>query len=171
LFHKTDNSKYRLAAGSSMAAIVYSTSPSRVSSTSQNQYGSYGSVNSKTLHHPSQQHHHHTMHPSSSAAPPPLSIYQAKEHHSNYFLSHSRNYKRKSAVELLAETKSYYVKSENVLDRHQQLNARSNNTLSCECSFMSLSLSLLISSDRARVTVGFLIFLARENARLSHCSI
>ncbi|KAG5679340.1 hypothetical protein PVAND_008912 [Polypedilum vanderplanki] len=113
-----------------MAAIVYSTSPSRVSTTNQNQYGSYGSVNSKTLHHQSQQ-HHHTMHPSSSAAaPPPLSIYQAKEHHNNYFMS--RNYKRKSAVELLAETKSYYVKSENVLDRHQQLSARNagNNTLS-----------------------------------------
>jgi hypothetical protein len=121
-----------------MAAIVYSTSPSRVSSANQNQY--YASVNSKTLHHPQQQ-HHHTMHQSASAAPPPLSIYQAKEHHNNYLLSHSRNYKRKSAVELLAETKSYYVKSENVLDRHQQLNARSagNNTLSCELLLCSLS--------------------------------
>lgn len=124
-----------------MAAIVYSTSPSRVSAANQNQYGSYGSVNSKSIlsnqHHQTQQQqqHHHTMHPSASVVAP-LSIYQAKEHHNNYFLS--RNYKRKSAVELLAETKSYYVKSENVLDRHQQLNARSagNNTLSCEFSLL-----------------------------------
>lgn len=32
-----------------------------------------------------------------------------------------RNFKRKSAVELLAESKAYYVKSETVLDRHQHL--------------------------------------------------
>lgn len=32
-----------------------------------------------------------------------------------------RNIKRKSAVELLAESKPYYVKSENVLDKKQQL--------------------------------------------------
>lgn len=32
-----------------------------------------------------------------------------------------RNSKRKSAVELLAESKQYYVKSENVLDKKQQL--------------------------------------------------
>ena len=104
-----------------MAAIVYSTSPSRVS-VNQNQYGSYG--NKSIL---SNQHHHITGAPV---------LYQQqqqqiKEQHNNYFMSHSRNYKRKSAVELLAETKSYYVKSENVLDRHQQLNARSS-TLSCE---------------------------------------
>lgn len=49
-------------------------------------------------------------------------------------MSHSRNYnyKRKSAVELLAESKPYYVKSETVLDRHQQL-PRGSNTLSCKC--------------------------------------
>jgi hypothetical protein len=127
-----------------MAAIVYSTSPSRVSSASQNQYGSYGSVNKSILsnqHHQTPQ-HHHTMHPSISGAP--LSIYQGKEHHNNYFMSQSRNYKRKSAVELLAETKSYYVKSENVLDRHQQLSARGtgSNTLSCE-SFVSFHLSFI----------------------------
>jgi predicted ribonuclease toxin of YeeF-YezG toxin-antitoxin module len=125
-----------------MAAIVYSTSPSRVSSTNQNQYGSYGSVNKSILssqsHHPSQlQHHHHatavTMHPSASAAP--LSIYQGKEQHINnhYFTMSHRNYKRKSAVEILNQTKSYYVKSETVLDHHQQLGTRGGNTLSCEC--------------------------------------
>lgn len=121
-----------------MAAIVYS--PNRVSSsTNQNQYGSYSSVNksilSQTHHQPQQQQqqHHHIM---SSGAPPPLSIYQVKEHHNNYLMSHSRNYnyKRKSAVEMLAESKPYYVKSETVLDRHQQLNARGagSNTLSCK---------------------------------------
>lgn len=123
-----------------MAAIVYSTSPSRVSSsTNQNQYGSYSSVNKSILsqtHHQSQQQHHHVMHSGSASGAPPLSIYQVKEHHNNYLMSYSRNYnyKRKSAVEMLAESKPYYVKSETVLDRHQQLNARGsgNNTLSCK---------------------------------------
>lgn len=122
-----------------MAAIVYSTSPSRVSSsTNQNQYGSYSSVNKSILnqiHHSSQQQHHHIMHSSSgTSSGAPLSIYQ--EHHNNYLMSRSRNYnyKRKSAVEMLAESKPYYVKSETVLDRHQQLNSRGagNNTLSCK---------------------------------------
>lgn len=128
-----------------MAAIVYSTSPSRVSSSvNQNQYGSYGSVNKSMLsqtHHPSQlQQQHHHMHPGSTSGAPPLSIYQVKEHHNNYLMSHSRNYnyKRKSAVEMLAESKPYYVKSETVLDRHQQLNARggggNSSTLSCKLS-------------------------------------
>lgn len=106
-----------------MATIVYSTSPNRVvSSVNQNQYGSYSSVNKSVL---SNQHHHIT-------GAPPVMYQQGKEHHNNYLMSHSRNYKRKSAVELLAETKSYYVKSENVLDRHQQLNNARSSTLSCE---------------------------------------
>lgn len=127
-----------------MAAIVYSTSPSRVSSTNQNQYGSYGSVNKSILnsqaHHQSQfQHHHTTMHPMSS--PAPLSIYQGKDqHHGNYYTMSHRNYKRKSAVEILNQTKSYYVKSETVLDHHQHLGTLprgsgggGSNTLSCKC--------------------------------------
>lgn len=75
------------------------------------------------------------MHSGPSSGPPPLSIYQVKEHHNNYLMSHSRNYnyKRKSAVEMLAESKPYYVKSETVLDRHQQL-PRGSNTLSCKSS-------------------------------------
>jgi hypothetical protein len=117
-----------------MSAIVYSTSPSRVSA-SQNQYGSYGSVNKSILretHQQQQQQHHHVMH-SGPAPAPPLSIYQVKEHHNNYLMSRNYNYKRnKSAVEMLAESKPYYVKSETVLDRHQQLNSRGNNTLSCK---------------------------------------
>lgn len=49
-------------------------------------------------------------------------------------MSRSYNYKRnKSAVEMLAETKPYYVKSETVLDRHQQLNTRGAiSALSCK---------------------------------------
>lgn len=39
-----------------------------------------------------------------------------------------RNTKRKSAVELLAESKPYYVKSENVLDKKQQLLYQSMRT-------------------------------------------
>lgn len=39
-----------------------------------------------------------------------------------------RNTKRKSAVELLAESKPYYVKSENVLDKKQQLQYQSTRT-------------------------------------------
>jgi hypothetical protein len=124
------------------------------SSANQNQYSSYGSINKSML---SQSQHHHTVHPgSTSGGPPPLSIYQVKEHHNNYLMSHSRNYnyKRKSAVEMLAESKPYYVKSETVLDRHQQLNARSgggSNTLSCE---LSLRFSLF-----GFVFVFFLFFL------------
>lgn len=127
-----------------MAAIVYGTSPSRVSSSaSQNQYGSYG-ANKSILNqtHQQQQQHHHVMHSAPAPGPPPLSIYQVKEHHNSYLMSHSRsyNYKRnKSAVEMLAESKPYYVKSETVLDRHQQLNSRGNNTLSCKLSLNFIS--------------------------------
>lgn len=129
-----------------MATIVYS--PNRaVSSSSNPQYGSYGSINK--LH---RTEHHHMSSQSSrnserltSVAPPPLSIYQVKEHRNYMTMSsvHSRNYnyqRNKSAVEMLAESKPYYVKSENVLDRHQQLSSRGggsvngggSGSLSCE---------------------------------------
>lgn len=123
-----------------MATIVYS--PNRVvsSSSNSNQYGSYGSIN-KSIHqrgvdHVQQQHHNSER--LTSVAPPPLSIYQVKEHRNYMTMSsiHSRNYnykRNKSAVEMLAESKPYYVKSENVLDRHQQLSSRGgNSSLSCE---------------------------------------
>lgn len=42
--------------------------------------------------------------------------------------AHFKNTKRKSAVELLAESKPYYVKSENVLDKKQQLLYQSGRT-------------------------------------------
>lgn len=120
-----------------MATIVYGTSPNR-SNNNQNQYSSYSSINktttmsilnqTSTLHH---HQHHHMSQPLVSTSAAPLSVYQMKEHHSSFY---SRNWKRKSAVEMLAESKPYYVKSDQVLDRHQQLNARSggNNTMSCE---------------------------------------
>lgn len=126
-----------------MATIVYS--PNRVvSASNSNQYGSYGSINK--LHQQPQrnividhvQQPHHNSERLASVAPPPLSIYQVKEHRNYMTMSsvHSRNYnykRNKSAVEMLAESKPYYVKSENVLDRHQQLNSRGgNSSLSCE---------------------------------------
>ncbi|XP_037035192.1 uncharacterized protein LOC119073697 [Bradysia coprophila] len=66
----------------------------------------------------------------SSSNPPTIS--------SNHFAAHTlmhhhnahRLSKRKSAVELLAESKPFYVKSETVLDRQQQLNYRSGNSTS-----------------------------------------
>lgn len=62
---------------------------------------------------------------------------------SNHFAAHTlihhhnahRLSKRKSAVELLAESKPFYVKSETVLDRQQQLNYRSGNSTSCKYNF------------------------------------
>lgn len=127
-----------------MATIAYgSASPNRVSSsTAQNQYAIYSTVNKSILsqvqHQTLPQQHHHKMHSGSTSGAPPLSIYQVREHHSNYLESYSRNfnYKRKSAVEMLAESKPYYVKSETVLDRRQRLNAygSSNNFTSCEYS-------------------------------------
>lgn len=53
-------------------------------------------------------------------------------HLPNPLYASQRNFKRKSAVELLAESKAYYVKSETVLDRHQQL-YRSSNLGSSPC--------------------------------------
>lgn len=69
-----------------------------------------------------------------------------------------RNIKRKSAVELLAESKPYYVKSENVLDKKQQLfyqsmraplTTKSNSTIlsSNACKFSSSSSSFIYSQD------------------------
>jgi hypothetical protein len=128
-----------------MATIVYS--PNRVSSSSNsNQYGSYSSVNKSIHQSQTPQHQQHTMQHGSerltAVAPPPLSIYQVKEHR-NYLTSSHRNYnykRNKSAVEMLAESKPYYVKSENVLDRHQQLSSRGAGNASLSCEFYSYSL-------------------------------
>lgn len=73
-----------------------------------------------------------------------------------------RNTKRRSAVELLAESKSYYVKSENVLDKKQLLyqsmrtpfaiksNSSNLSSSACKCSFicfdfLSLRINQLVS--------------------------
>jgi hypothetical protein len=128
-----------------MATIVYS--PNRVSSSSNsNQYGSYSSVNKSIHQSQTPQHQQHTMQHGSerltAVAPPPLSIYQVKEHR-NYLTSSHRNYnykRNKSAVEMLAESKPYYVKSENVLDRHQQLSSRGAGNASLSCEYFSLFL-------------------------------
>jgi hypothetical protein len=73
---------------------------------------------------------------------------QQQQQHHNYLMSHSRNYKRKTAVELLAESKPFYVKSETVLDRQQQLiRGSGNNSISCKrFIFLGLYFSLLYRS-------------------------
>lgn len=64
---------------------------------------------------------------------------------------YSRNIKRKSAVELLAESKSYYVKSENVLDKKQQLLYQSMRT-----PFATKSNSSNVPSNACKLLVSFL---------------
>lgn len=65
-------------------------------------------------------HNHHHYHGSSSAHG--HGFHQTPHSQMpNPLYASQRNFKRKSAVELLAESKAYYVKSETVLDRHQQL--------------------------------------------------
>jgi len=68
------------------------------------------------------------LHTGNIIMPPPsyLSSLPSTHHHS---LQLHRSSKRKSAVELLAESKPFYVKSETVLDRQQQLNIRGGNYL------------------------------------------
>lgn len=66
--------------------------------------------------------------PQFSGGGSPLGTTQQTIHHhyqhTSVMYSVGRHHKRKSAVELLAESKPFYVKSETVLDRHQQLNFR-----------------------------------------------
>lgn len=49
---------------------------------------------------------------------------QHKANYYNHYYTNSRQNKRKSAVEMLAESKPFYVKSEAVLDRKQNLGYR-----------------------------------------------
>lgn len=60
---------------------------------------------------------------------PPTFLHQSKSNARtnsyNHYYTNSRQNKRKSAVELLAESKPFYVKSEAVLDRKQKLVYRS----------------------------------------------
>ncbi len=68
----------------------------------------------------------------SSSNPATLSSSQFAAHTLMHHHNVHRLSKRKSAVELLADSKPFYVKSETVLDRQQQLNYRSGNSTSCK---------------------------------------
>lgn len=73
-----------------------------------------------------QQQHHHHHHQQQQQQP--NSYLTLSQQHSLFMHQSQRHSKRKSAVELLAESKPFYVKSENVLDRQQQLNYRGVST-------------------------------------------
>lgn len=91
-----------------MAAAVYGGSPRHTGGRSHSQ--SQSNLQQSPYHH---HQHHHSRHLSD-----------------NFW---DKNAKRKSAVEMLAESKPFYVKSEMVLDRQQQLSIRgSNSASSCE---------------------------------------
>ncbi|XP_065082170.1 uncharacterized protein LOC135704625 isoform X2 [Ochlerotatus camptorhynchus] len=62
--------------------------------------------------------------------------HQQLQHQQAVHYHNMRNSKRKSAVELLAESKPFYVKSEMVLDRQQQLNMRGGNSGPVSGSYM-----------------------------------
>lgn len=93
--------------------------------------GGYGSPT-----HPPHHHHHYQGTGSGGGGGYGQGFYQTQHstahHMPNPLYASQRNFKRKSAVELLAESKAYYVKSETVLDRHQQL-YRSGNLASSAC--------------------------------------
>lgn len=115
-----------------MAAAVYGGSPRHSRHQSQPQ--------SSLHHHQQSPYHHHT---NSMIVPPvsyqsPVSVQSPYHHHLRLAdVAHRRDKsaKRKSAVEMLAESKPFYVKSEMVLDRQQQLSIRgSNSASSCKYS-------------------------------------
>lgn len=86
---------------------------------------SNGSSNNIPMPSSSLNYHHHSL--------PPTLLHQPKSqirtNYYNQFYTCSRQNKRKSAVELLAESKPFYVKSEAVLDRNQKLAYR--NPVAC----------------------------------------
>lgn len=117
-----------------MAAAVYGGSP---------RHSRHSSASQSSLHHQQSPYHHH----SSSIIVPPVSYLSGSQssgtatspyhqHLRMADLMHRRDKsaKRKSAVEMLAESKPFYVKSEMVLDRQQQLNIRGSNSAS-SCKF------------------------------------
>lgn len=80
----------------------------------------------------SQYHQYSSSHDQQPLSLPPLPPTPTHSHHYHQQFQHhssvmcrQNNTKRKSAVELLAESKPFYVKSENVLDRSQHLHFRS----------------------------------------------
>lgn len=123
-----------------MATIVYS-SPNRITSSSKMSHQKHQQQN---LIQPPISYLSQTISTSQSSlmtittpnTPSSMSstfIYHQQQQHHNYLMNHSRNYKRKSAVEMLAESKPFYVKSEAVLDRQQQLMRSSgNSTIQCK---------------------------------------
>lgn len=93
-------------------------------------------------------HHHHYQGTGGGGGGYGHGFYQMQHsnahHMPNPLYASQRNFKRKSAVELLAESKAYYVKSETVLDRHQQL-YRSGNLGSSACEYRSNKFNLIKS--------------------------
>ncbi|XP_021696820.1 probable serine/threonine-protein kinase yakA isoform X1 [Aedes aegypti] len=78
---------------------------------------------------------------------------QQQQHQQAVHYHNMRNSKRKSAVELLAESKPFYVKSEMVLDRQQQLNMRGGSSGPVSGSYMlSPSRTLPQSSSQMQVS-------------------
>ncbi|XP_058836445.1 uncharacterized protein LOC131693015 [Topomyia yanbarensis] len=63
-------------------------------------------------------------------------IYYQQQQQAAIHYHNMRNSKRKSAVEMLAESKPFYVKSETVLDRQQQLSMRSGGSGPVSGSYM-----------------------------------
>lgn len=103
-----------------------------------------------------------TLNQSSNIIYPPTS-YNPANHYATHTLMHHHNAhrlsKRKSAVELLAESKPFYVKSETVLDRQQQLNYRSGNSTSCKYNSCNLIHAILchnlISASKPLASLQF----------------
>lgn len=112
--------------------IIVPPSPYLSSPVSLHHYSLSGSGGYGSPTHPQQQHHH--QHHASYGGQGggyghsggggsgfyPVS-HSSNAHLPNPMYASQRSFQRKSAVELLAESKSYYVKSETVLDRHQHL--------------------------------------------------
>lgn len=129
-----------------MAAVVYGGSPRHSGSNNSNRLSNTTNPHNLSSHH-SPYHPHHSQQQqqqqqhshSNMGQPMPQTYISAQSNSGGLSLSHHyhhntlRSSKRKSAVEMLAESKPFYVKSETVLDRQQQLNIRGNgNTSSCE---------------------------------------
>ncbi|XP_053684158.1 uncharacterized protein LOC128734144 [Sabethes cyaneus] len=149
-----------------MAAVVYGNSPRHSSRHHHSGSGQSHLVTPHSPYHQQQHHSLPSHHSSSAAAAaaaaalsqqiitPPTSYlststttisssthqqtiyYQQQQQQAAIHYHNMRNSKRKSAVELLAESKPFYVKSEVVLDRQQQLSMRSGGSGPVSGSYM-----------------------------------
>lgn len=145
-----------------MATVVYGGSPRHTSSRS---VVSQSQTSSLHRQHTSPYHHHSNIIippssylssssvttssyvGSSGQAPSPIVYHSLRlsDLHGQHHRSDRHN-KRKSAVEMLAESKPFYVKSEIVLDRHQHLSNRSSTSSgSCKCNLTEFPLKLLLT--------------------------